>query len=52
MQPPVLQVMPKSQLPLLTSVMMVAQATLAAPSGIRAKNSIASRNQVRCCYSC
>ncbi|KAK9839281.1 hypothetical protein WJX81_005580 [Elliptochloris bilobata] len=39
-------VMSKAQLPLLTSIMMVVQAFLAAPAGLRAKRSIADRNQV------
>jgi hypothetical protein len=39
--------MSKAQLPLLTSIMMVVQAFLAAPAGLRAKRSIADRNQVR-----
>lgn len=38
--------MPKSQLPLLTSTMMLVQAFLAAPAGLRAKASIRSRNGV------
>ena len=40
------QVMSKAQLPLLTSIMMVVQAFLAAPAGLRAKRSIKDRNQV------
>jgi hypothetical protein len=42
----VLQVMSKAQLPLLTSIMMVTQAFLSAPAGIRAKRSIKDRNAV------
>ena len=38
--------MPKAQLPLLTSAMMLTQAVLAAPAGIRAKSSLAARNNV------
>lgn len=38
--------MARSQLPALTSTMMIAQAFLAAPAGIRAKKSIKSRNSV------
>lgn len=38
--------MSKAQLPLLTSIMMVTQAFLAAPAGIRAKRSIRDRNAV------
>lgn len=38
--------MSKAQLPLLTSVIMVTQALIAAPAGIRAKRSIKDRNQV------
>ena len=38
--------MPRSQLPALTSTMMIAQAFLAAPAGIRAKGSIKARNTV------
>jgi hypothetical protein len=41
-----MQVMPRSQLPLLTSTMMIAQAVLAAPAGLRAKSSIKARNGV------
>ena len=41
--------MSKAQLPLLTSIMMVVQAFLSAPAGLRAKRSIADRNQVRPC---
>lgn len=40
------QVMSKAQLPLLTSIIMVTQAFLSAPAGIRAKRSIKDRNQV------
>jgi hypothetical protein len=40
------QVMSKAQLPLLTSIIMVVQAFLSAPAGIRAKRSIKDRNQV------
>ncbi len=40
------QVMSKAQLPLLTSVIMLGQAFLSAPAGLRAKRSIADRNQV------
>ena len=40
------QVMSKAQLPLLTSIIMVVQALLSAPAGIRAKRSIKDRNQV------
>ena len=39
-------VMAKSQLPLLTSVIMIVQAALAAPAGLRAKRSLAERNRV------
>ncbi|KAK9917953.1 hypothetical protein WJX75_000018 [Coccomyxa subellipsoidea] len=39
-------VMSKAQLPLLTSIIMVVQAFLSAPAGIRAKRSIKDRNQV------
>ncbi len=38
--------MSKAQLPLLTSIIMVVQAFLSAPAGLRAKRSIADRNQV------
>lgn len=38
--------MPKAQLPLLTSTIMLVQAFLAAPAGIRAKGSIKARNGV------
>lgn len=38
--------MSKAQLPLLTSIIMVTQAFLSAPAGIRAKRSIKDRNQV------
>lgn len=38
--------MPKAQLPLLTSTMMLVQAFLAAPAGLRAKGSIKARNTV------
>ena len=38
--------MPRSQLPLLTSAMMLVQAFVAAPAGLKAKGSIRSRNQV------
>ncbi len=41
-----LQIMPRAQLPALTSTMMIAQALLAAPAGIRAKHSIKARNTV------
>ena len=41
--------MSKAQLPLLTSIMMVVQAFLSAPAGLRAKRSIADRNQARPC---
>ncbi len=41
-----MQIMPRSQLPLLTSTMMIAQAVLAAPAGLRAKASIKARNGV------
>ena len=40
------QVMSKAQLPLLTSVIMVTQAFISAPAGIRAKRSLKDRNQV------
>ncbi len=40
------QVMSKAQLPLLTSIIMVVQAFLSAPAGIRAKRSLKDRNQV------
>ena len=40
------QVMSKAQLPLLTSVIMLGQAFLSAPAGLRAKRSIGDRNQV------
>lgn len=39
-------IMAKSQLPLLTSVIMVVQAALAAPAGLRAKRSLQDRNTV------
>ena len=39
------QVLPKTQLPLLTSLMMVVQAALAAPAGLRAKRSLKDRNK-------
>ena len=39
------QVLPKTQLPLLTSLMMVVQAALAAPAGLRAKRSLKDRNR-------
>ncbi|CAL5224326.1 g6995 [Coccomyxa viridis] len=39
-------VMSKAQLPLLTSVIMVTQAFISAPAGIRAKRSLKDRNQV------
>ncbi|CAK0785495.1 hypothetical protein CVIRNUC_008704 [Coccomyxa viridis] len=39
-------VMSRAQLPLLTSVIMVTQAFISAPAGIRAKRSIKDRNQV------
>jgi hypothetical protein len=38
--------MAKSSLPVLTSIMMVTQAVLATPMGLRAKQSVRSRNQV------
>ena len=38
--------LPKSQLPLLTSAMMVTQAFLAAPAGLAAKKSLGARNRV------
>jgi hypothetical protein len=38
--------MPKAQLPALTSLMMVVQAALAAPAGARAKRSLSDRNAV------
>lgn len=38
--------MSRAQLPLLTSVIMVTQAFISAPAGIRAKRSIKDRNQV------
>ena len=40
------QVMSKAQLPLLTSIIMVVQAFLSAPAGLRAKRSLKDRNQV------
>ena len=40
------QVMSKAQLPLLTSVIMVTQAFISAPAGLRAKRSLKDRNQV------
>ncbi len=40
------QVMSRAQLPLLTSVIMVTQAFISAPAGIRAKRSLRDRNQV------
>lgn len=40
------QIMPKAELPLLTSVMMITQALLSAPMGIRAKASVKSRNAI------
>jgi hypothetical protein len=41
-----MQVMPKAQLPILVSIIMVIQAVLAAPSGLQAKKSIKDRNMV------
>lgn len=41
-----LQILPKSQLPVLMSIIMVTQAMLSAPSGLRAKQSLYARNQV------
>lgn len=41
-----MQVMPKAQLPLLTSTIMLVQAFLSAPAGLRAKGSIKARNTV------
>jgi hypothetical protein len=38
--------MSRAQLPLLTSVIMVTQAFISAPAGIRAKRSLRDRNQV------
>ena len=38
--------MSKAQLPLLTSVIMVTQAFISAPAGLRAKRSLKDRNQV------
>ena len=43
---PLLQVLPKSQLPLLMSIMMVTQAFLSAPAGMAAKKSMGGRNRV------
>lgn len=40
------QILPKSQLPILMSIMMVIQAMLSAPSGLHAKKSLKARNQV------
>lgn len=39
-------VMDRASLPVLTSIMMVTQAVLATPAGLRAKRSVASRNAV------
>ncbi len=39
-------ILPRASLPALTSVMMVVQAALAAPAGLRAKRSLADRNAV------
>ncbi|KAK9803095.1 hypothetical protein WJX73_000936 [Symbiochloris irregularis] len=39
-------ILPKSQLPLLMSTVMVLQAVLSAPSGLQAKKSLAERNKV------
>lgn len=39
-------IMDKASLPLLTSVMMITQAVLAAPMGLKAKESVKSRNMV------
>ena len=44
--PILLQILPKSQLPVLMSTVMVVQAFLAAPSGLQAKRSLGARNQV------
>ena len=41
-----MQILPKSQLPVLMSIIMVSQALLSAPSGIRAKRSLGDRNKV------
>lgn len=41
-----MQVMAKSQLPLLTSTMMLTTTLLAAPAGLRAKTSLKARNNV------
>ena len=38
--------MSKAQLPLLTSVIMITQAFISAPAGLRAKRSLKDRNQV------
>lgn len=39
-----LQVMNKAQLPVLTSIMMISQAVLSTPCGLRAKRSLKARN--------
>lgn len=38
------QVMNKAQLPILTSIMMISQAVLSTPCGLRAKRSLKARN--------
>ena len=40
------QVLPRSQLPLLMSIMMITQAFLAAPAGLAAKKSLGDRNRM------
>lgn len=40
------QIMPKAELPLLTSIMMVTQALMSAPVGMRAKKSVKARNSI------
>lgn len=40
------QIMPKAELPLLTSIMMITQALLSAPMGFRAKASVKARNAI------
>ena len=40
----VFQVMNKAQLPVLTSIMMISQAVLSTPCGLRAKRSLKARN--------
>ncbi len=43
---PCLQIMARAQLPLLTSIMMITQAVLSTPFGLRAKRSVRDRNNV------